>query len=194
MKVNISSSREIGGKCVEWAKKNMPEGWEYVEYKEDCDVFISLMYDELLTEEFLKNRRCYNFHPGILPMYRGAGVFSWVLINGDKECGITLHEIDKDIDHGAIIEIRKFIVEDKNTAQDLYEKGMVVMESMFVDYFRKLLENEYTTQGTVGIDRMYYRKDLEKKKDISNIVRAFTFEGKENSYFINKYGDKVEIC
>lgn len=193
MKVYIASSREIGIICTDWAKSHLPQGWEIADYSKNADVFISVMYNELLEEKFIRQRRCYNFHPGILPSYRGSGAFSWALINGDKECGITLHKINKDIDHGEIIEIRKFSVEQNDTAESLYNKGMVVMENMFIDYFHHLLINEYIAQKPQGVDRLYYRKDLEEQKNLTRFVKAFTFEGKEQCYFINKFGHKIYL-
>ena len=88
---------------------------------DECEVFISVLYDKILPASFLEGRRCYNFHPGILPQYRGAGAFSWAILNGEKETGITLHEIDGDIDHGPIINISRFPVLPYDTASKLYE-------------------------------------------------------------------------
>ena len=48
-----------------------------------------------------------NLHASLLPNYRGAAPINWVLINGEKETGITTFFIDKQIDAGAIIEQEK---------------------------------------------------------------------------------------
>lgn len=45
-----------------------------------------------------------NVHPSLLPKYRGATPTFWVLINGEKETGVTVHFIeDEKIDSGRII-------------------------------------------------------------------------------------------
>ena len=40
----------------------------------------------------------FNLHASLLPDYRGAAPINWVLINGEKETGITTFFIDKQID------------------------------------------------------------------------------------------------
>lgn len=45
----------------------------------------------------------WNLHSGVLPQYRGAHPQFWSLLNGEKYCGLTLHEINAGIDTGKII-------------------------------------------------------------------------------------------
>lgn len=190
-KVHIATSRplEIGDLCTSWARRNMPTGFELIANEQYCDVFISVMYDKLLTEEFIKSRRCYNFHPGLLPAYKGSGSYSWVLINKATHYGITLHKIDKDIDHGPIIDKVVDIVPKFATAEELFKDAMHMMYVQFQAYFKKLLTMEYSIYSNVG-GHLYLRKDLEEAKDISHIIRAFTFEGKESAYWYDSKGTK----
>jgi methionyl-tRNA formyltransferase len=62
-----------------------------------------------------------NFHNSLLPQYRGTHPVSWVLINDEKETGVTLHLIDEKIDNGPIIYQEKFLIEDKMNLWDLTE-------------------------------------------------------------------------
>jgi methionyl-tRNA formyltransferase len=158
-------------------------------------VFISVMYGNLVSEEFIGQRRCYNFHPGLLPQYRGSGAFSWAIINGEKFAGITLHELDVNIDTGPIIERRQFAIEAWDTAETLYKRGMVVIQEMFQSWFLKLLNREYraTEQAEFGEGRTYYRKDLAKVADLTRFVRAFTFEGKPPAHYIDSGGNQVDL-
>lgn len=49
-----------------------------------------------------------NLHASLLPNYRGAAPINWVLINGEKETGVTTFLIDGEIDSGALL-MRKSI-------------------------------------------------------------------------------------
>ena len=194
-KVHVATSREIGEECREWAKKNLPEGFTYSNDKEDCDIFISVLYDKLIPPPFIRSKECFNFHPGVLPQYRGAGAYSWVLINEDDKTGITLHLIDDGIDSGDIIEIRAFSVnKHKDTADTLYEKGEKLMFEMFRSWFHNLLVGDYEAvpqdESRAGI---YYRKDLNKIKNLTKYIRALTFKDKESAYFIDDKGLKKYI-
>lgn len=194
-KVYIASSRDVGKQCNEWAKLNMPIGFILTNNLEECDYFISVLYDKLIPINFIKNRKCFNFHPGILPQYRGAGVYSWAIINGDDKTGITLHLIDDGIDTGDIIEIRAFPIDkDKDTAQTLFDRGNKILFMMFKNWFHLLLTGEYTAikqdESKAGI---YYRKDLNRIKDLTKYIRALTFNNKESAYYISNNGEKIYI-
>jgi hypothetical protein len=47
--------------------------------------------------------RLYNFHPSLLPYYRGPVPSYWCIHNGEASTGLTLHEVDARIDHGRIV-------------------------------------------------------------------------------------------
>lgn len=188
LKIHLATSRAIGEKCKAWAKE---QGYKLVGIDE-CDVFISVMYDKIIPEEFIKEHRCYNFHPGVLPWYRGAGAYSWAIINGEFETGVTLHRIDKDIDHGEVISIHRFPITKEDTAEMLFRKAENEIFLMFMVFLPVLVSGEVISmQQEEG--RIYYRKDLDKAKDLTRYVRAFTFEGKDNCYYYNSRGEKIEL-
>lgn len=189
MRVHIATSRPIGEKCANWAR-----GLVELTDMNNCEVFISVLYEKIIPKEFIDKHRCFNFHPGILPGYRGSAAYSWALINKEKFAGVTLHEIDEDIDTGPIIDIRTFPIKESDTAFTLYTEAEEIIFEMFKDWFMKLIMGKYRTfgQSNFGV-RTYYRKDLEIAKDITNIVRAFTFPGKEDCFYINANGEKVYI-
>lgn len=187
LKIHLATSRAIGEKCKAWAKE---QGYKLVGMDE-CDVFISVMYDKIIPEEFIKEHRCYNFHPGVLPWYRGAGAYSWAIINGEFETGVTLHEIDKDIDHGDVIAIGRFPITKEDTAETLFRKAENEIFEMFTDGLETLCGLPFSNPQEEG--KIYYRKDLEKAKDLTKYVRAFTFEGKDNCYYYNSRGGKIEL-
>jgi len=193
-KVCIATSRDIGNKCKEWAKENIPTEYILVDEIENADIVISVLYDTIITAKTMKNKKCYNFHPGILPEYRGAGAYSWTLINEDKKSGITLHLIDEGIDTGDIIEIREFIISKNDTAHSLNERGNDLIFKMFKDWFKDLLEENYTAVPQPSENaRIYYRNDLDKMKNLTKYIRALHFPGKESSYYINNKGKKTYI-
>tara|TARA_B100000900_G_C20554144_1_gene706036 strand:+ start:535 stop:1158 length:624 start_codon:yes stop_codon:yes gene_type:complete len=193
-KVCIATSRYVGNICKEWASKNIPTGYELVDEINDASIVISVLYDTILTSSVMEGKKCYNFHPGILPEYRGAGAYSWTLINEDKKSGITLHLIDKGIDTGDIIEIREFIVSETDTAYSLNERGNVLIFKMFKDWFVDLLEENFVAVPQPSENaKTYYRNDLDRVKNLTKYIRALHFPGKESSYYINNKGKKTYI-
>ena len=47
--------------------------------------------------------RLYNFHPSLLPYYRGPVPSYWCIRNGEERTGITLHKIGAEVDRGRIL-------------------------------------------------------------------------------------------
>ena len=204
LKVCIASSREeeIGRRCREWAAQNLPQGFALTSDPDESDVFISVLYGKLVSEEFINRpgRRCYNFHPGILPQYRGAGAFSWCILNGDRVWGVTLHELDVDIDTGPIIGMLTGRIESSDSAETLFRKGMDAIYQMFTDNFGLLLSGRYHAvpqEDAAGrfpaagsIPRTYYRKALREAADLTRYARAFHFEGEEQAFWRDRNGVK----
>lgn len=197
-KLHLLTSRPIGERCKNWLKQNnnllLDKNILLTDNKEDSTVVVSVLYDTILKKDFLKNRRNYNFHPGILPEYRGAGTFTWSIINEEKEVGITLHEIDPRIDGGNIISIEKWECTNKDTAYTLFKRGEEVIFNMFTKWIIPIVTNNYnSTPQDESKANIYYRKDLNKIKDITKYVRAFTFPGKDNAFYFDKNDSKVEV-
>ena len=200
IRVCVASSRweEVGSACLTWAKHNLPAICELTDDPDQSDVFISVLYGKLVSEEFINRpgRRCYNFHPGILPQYRGAGAFSWCILNGDLTCGVTLHELDVDIDTGPILDQRVWNVGPEDTAQSLFRRGMAETVLMFQSWLPSLVTDctgiEGRPQGTDGA-RTYYRKALGEQRDLTRFARAFHFEGKEQAFWRDRNGVKHHL-
>jgi len=196
-KVCIASSRqgEIGKRCIEFANNNVPYSFEVInqERMDEADIFISLLYDKILSKEYIGGRGvCINFHPGLLPDYRGAGAYSWALINKEKETGITCHVIDHNIDSGPIIAVRRTLIHETDTAETLFDRCMDMIYDLFCETWRNLIVGSYLTQPNDG-GHIYLRKDLQDAKDLTHIVKAFTFTGKESAYYYNKVGKKIYL-
>ncbi len=64
----------------------------------------------------------FNLHASLLPDYRGAAPINWVLINGEKETGVTTFFLQDSIDTGSIIYQEKTTVEENQTAGELHDR------------------------------------------------------------------------
>jgi len=57
------------------------------------DILFSFYYRDIIRQPILDipPKGCLNLHGSLLPAYRGRCPINWVLINGEKETGVTLH-------------------------------------------------------------------------------------------------------
>lgn len=73
------------------------------------DLLISAGYPYLLKPEHLEiARHNINIHPTLLPKYRGPATTWYIIANGDREGGVTVHHIAEGMDTGSILAQRRF--------------------------------------------------------------------------------------
>jgi methionyl-tRNA formyltransferase len=93
------------------------------------DYFVVVAYGRILPDNILAIPKygSINIHPSVLPLYRGPAPVNWTLINGEKECGVTIMEITKEMDAGGIIKQKTYPVNPELSAgellQDLSNQG-----------------------------------------------------------------------
>jgi methionyl-tRNA formyltransferase len=87
-------------------------------------VIYSFYYRYLIPESILElaPRGAYNMHGSLLPKYRGRAPVNWMLVNGEREAGVTLHQMVRRADAGDIIGQRAVAIDDEDTALTLYRK------------------------------------------------------------------------
>ncbi|WP_158993577.1 methionyl-tRNA formyltransferase [Mucilaginibacter sp. L196] len=69
-------------------------------------------------------RGTINLHASLLPKYRGAAPINWVLINGEKETGVTTFFLKQDIDTGNLLFTEKITLTGTETAGELHNRLM----------------------------------------------------------------------
>jgi len=69
------------------------------------DLIISISAPQIFKRTILELPKygCINVHNGLLPKYQGMMPSFWVLANGEKWTGTTIHYMDEAIDRGPII-------------------------------------------------------------------------------------------
>jgi methionyl-tRNA formyltransferase len=50
---------------------------------------------------------CFNFHPGLLPKYKGSDPIFWQLRNREPKAGLTIHLMTDEIDAGPIVMLQE---------------------------------------------------------------------------------------
>jgi methionyl-tRNA formyltransferase len=68
----------------------------------------------------------FNLHSSLLPQYRGAAPINHVIINGEKETGVTTFLIDEKIDTGRILFREKTKIENAESAGELHDRLMIL--------------------------------------------------------------------
>jgi UDP-4-amino-4-deoxy-L-arabinose formyltransferase/UDP-glucuronic acid dehydrogenase (UDP-4-keto-hexauronic acid decarboxylating) len=88
------------------------------------DILFSFYYRNMVKQSVLDipPKGCLNLHGSYLPKYRGRCPVNWVLANGEKETGVTLHYMTPRPDDGDIVAQRKVAIAEDDTALTLFRK------------------------------------------------------------------------
>lgn len=103
---------------------------EFLEFlrTNDVDLVISVASPVIFKQSLLNETKmgCINYHSALLPTYRGIQPLFWALLQGEPEVGVTVHEMDRKLDNGAIIVQKRIAVESGDTLHSLYWKTFSV--------------------------------------------------------------------
>lgn len=95
----------------------------------DLDVAIVAAYGMLLPQVILDTPRhgCINIHPSLLPRWRGPSPIQYAIWKGDKETGVSVMSLVKEMDAGPILAQEKCDIAGRDFTQMnqiLWDKGV----------------------------------------------------------------------
>ncbi len=99
------------------------------------DIIVVAAYGKILPEYILEFPRfgCVNVHASLLPKYRGAAPIQRAIINGDKETGVCIMQMEKGLDTGDIISVAKTDIGEYETAGELFDRLAVIGGKLLVE-------------------------------------------------------------
>ena len=92
--------------------------------REEADIIVVAAFGQILPKEILEMPRygCVNIHGSLLPAYRGAAPIQWAVLDGQKETGDTIMQMNEGLDTGDILTQEKVELAPDETAGSLYER------------------------------------------------------------------------
>lgn len=166
-----------------------------------------------------KNLTFINFHNGLLPAYRGLNIPSWVIYNGERECGVTWHRIREKVDAGEVLKRASIAIKKDEKAYELCRRLFAFGYDLFLEFWEQW-ENGNVTQYDQENDNcaahfFYYGRDIpnngvidlcrDKPDRVYNVLRACDYGklgpfpplvlmDKDKRYLVSRYwkGDNSE--
>ncbi|MEJ5300495.1 MAG: methionyl-tRNA formyltransferase [Thermodesulforhabdaceae bacterium] len=94
----------------EWVKEQQP------------DLLVLVFVTQFISKEVmdLATYGGINYHPSLLPKYRGGSAIAWAIINGETQTGVTIHYTDEGVDTGDIIIQESVPIDPHDTTVTLY--------------------------------------------------------------------------
>jgi len=173
---------------------------EHERLLKDYTLLMSLHCRQVFPPSLVKAIRCINFHPGFNPHNRGWYPHVFSMING-LPAGITIHEMDEQIDHGPIIHQEQVTIEPHDVSSDVYARIIQREKVLFQEWVKRLIEGHYTTRLPESEGNYHSKADFEQLKGIQleqtatarefiNYLRAMSFEGYRNASFVDPTSQK----
>ncbi|WP_050738664.1 methionyl-tRNA formyltransferase [Acetobacterium bakii] len=86
------------------------------------DLFVFAFVSDIMPYNIIKMAAfgAINYHPSLLPKYRGGSAINWAIIQGERETGVTIHYINERVDAGDIILQGKVDIEATDSVGSVY--------------------------------------------------------------------------
>lgn len=129
---------------------------------------------------------CLNFHPGP-PERRGSGCVNFAIASGDDSYGSTCHHIDEQIDHGPIVDVRRFPIASTDGVAEVLARTYDYMLCQFYDVVGRVASglsfpvSSETWSGPLGRAReMNALREIgltpDSRETLERRIRATSFE------------------
>ncbi len=117
--------------------------------KRDVELICLAGYMRLLSKEFVQAfpNRILNIHPSLLPSFKGLEAQRQAIDYGVKVSGCTVHFVDENLDHGAIIAQRIVEVKDNDTAETLSARILQHEHALYVESIKRIVEGKIKIIG-----------------------------------------------
>lgn len=148
------------------------------------DVMVVAAFGQIISKEILEMPKygCINVHASLLPAYRGAAPIQWAVINGEKESGVTIMQMDEGIDTGDMIEKVVVPIAEDETGGSLFEKLSQAGAKLCVKVLKDLEEGKAVREKQPEESTTPYAKMIDKKmgainwensaKEIEQLIRG----------------------
>jgi UDP-4-amino-4-deoxy-L-arabinose formyltransferase/UDP-glucuronic acid dehydrogenase (UDP-4-keto-hexauronic acid decarboxylating) len=167
------------------------------------DIIFSFYYRKMICREILDIPAlgAFNLHGSLLPAYRGRCPVNWVLINGEKRTGVTLHYMIDKPDAGDIVGQKEVEISFTDTARTLYDKLCLSAKELLDELLPLINKGQIHRQKQDLKAGSYYggrrpedgRIEWNKSaQDIYNLIRGVT-EPYPGAFTFLENGEKLII-
>lgn len=109
-------------------------------YETNADLIVTAAYGQIIPEKMLNypKFRSINVHGSLLPKYRGGAPIQRSIIDGETETGVTIMYMEKAMDSGDIISVKKIPILDSDNQQTIFDKLSILGSEMILDVIDEL--------------------------------------------------------
>ena len=113
-----------------------------------ADAIVVIAFGQIVPAAILHMKKygCINVHGSLLPKYRGAAPIQWAVIDGERESGVTIMQMDEGLDTGDMLLKGSVVLDEKETSGSLFNKLSALGASLCLEALEKLEKGELTPE------------------------------------------------
>jgi len=134
--------------------------------KLEPDLILSVANSQILKQRILEVPKlgAINVHGSLLPEYRGILTAFWVLVNNEKETGVTVHYMESEVDSGAIIGQQRIAISETDSIHSLYRRIATIGASLMLKAVTSIESGKVVPKPNDEAKATYFFKP--EKRDI----------------------------
>jgi methionyl-tRNA formyltransferase len=156
--------QSVAAVCKKW---NVPQAWvEKVNAPEFLaqlrqmapDIIMSVSCPQVFKKPLIELPRlgCLNIHGAILPNYRGIMPSFWMMANGEKQAGVSVHYVNEKIDAGDLCGQCIFDILPDETLDEFLRRSKAVAADLLIKVFEQFETGAVTTRPLNLAEGSYY--------------------------------------
>jgi len=104
-----------------------------------ADLYVVVAYGQILSQKLLSLPRlgCINLHASLLPKYRGAAPMQRCLMEGERETGVTVQKMVKQMDAGDVIATDKIAIPQEMILGELETQLRDISKPLLLEVIQK---------------------------------------------------------
>ena len=145
------------------------------------DVVIVSTFNKILNSKIFNTSKFINIHHGKLPEQKGRASINWALIMGRDKIYVTIHEINKELDGGKIIEQKKIFISKKDDYVKIQQKISYFLKNNLTKIITKYLNDKVKLKKNLRKNESWNCSRnpqdsminfFDKKSNVINLIRA----------------------
>ena len=149
-----------------------------------ADICVVVAFGQIIPKSILEMKKygCINVHASLLPAYRGAAPIQWAVVDGLKETGVTIMQMDEGLDTGDMLTKVVVPLDKDETGGSLFDKLSAAGAKLCVETMELIEKGEVTPEKQGETTTEYAKmitKDLGKidfsksAVEIERLIRGF---------------------
>jgi methionyl-tRNA formyltransferase len=137
----------------------------------NLDASLVASYGKIIPREIidLPKSKTLNIHPSLLPKYRGPSPLQEQILNNDSNIGVTIMQIDEEVDHGPIVAQEKIDLDSLLNFKELEEKLAKEGSKLFVKILPDWIAGKIEAKPQEH-DQATFTKKVEKSAGLLDII------------------------